>query len=259
MQHYPKLKLGGDTEMRRLENLAKWCMLSLQIWMAHWMTHFHIYEAQQKMPGLCLLYSNKAKKKSDFPIECPLQCALLCTKWIIILKNYYIFTNTVCNILKYTCEYTVVVMTAISLGHLPDINFISSLIVELCLLSSGSHLYKFHWTCTKQNFQQHLLVQCRLGIHHWISLSSNHPQSMTDSLQSPCNLIFFSLGVSDGLRLAFLDGNPISFSWFHTVWSQTLTFFLLFFSLFCFKDIFLWDFSPDTLMSSLVDLYVSLL
>ena len=66
---------------------------------------------------------------------------------------------------------------------LPDINPISSMMVEMCLFSSASPLSMFHWTCTKLKFQHHLFVQSRFVIHLWISLSSNHPQSMTASLQ----------------------------------------------------------------------------
>ena len=93
-----------------------------------------------------------------------------------------------------TCAFTVQVMAAISSGPLPDINPISSMIVEISM---------FHWTCTKLMFQHHLL-------------SSKHLQTMIASLQ-PTGTLFSSL------HLALLSGKPIYFSWFLTLRSQTLT------------------------------------
>jgi len=68
------------------------------------------------------------------------------------------------------------------------------------------------------------------------------------------SLLFFCLGVSDGLSQAFLDGSPMSLSQFPKVWLQTQTLCISYF-----QDILLWGFCPDALTSSLVDLYVSFL
>ena len=70
------------------------------------------------------------------------------------------------------------------------------------------HLYMFHWTGTKLRFQHHLLVWCRLVIHHLISFSSNHPQLPFSPLW-PCFILFIS--------------SPISFCWFLAIQSHTMT------------------------------------
>ena len=48
-----------------------------------------------------------------------------------------------------TCAFNVEEMTTLSPGHLPDINYRSSMTVEICLFSSENHIFMFHWTWTK--------------------------------------------------------------------------------------------------------------
>ena len=55
-------------------------------------------------------------------------------------------------------------------------------------------LHAFHWDDTKQKFQHHHPDQRRFVIHHWISLSSSHPQSMTAFLYPTVTLFcYFSV------------------------------------------------------------------
>jgi len=141
--------------------------------------------------------------------------SLLCGEMHRHPENYLSIAKTLRKMSKVsvsTCTLTVEVM--ISPGPSADINPISSMVVEMCSFSSDSHLYMFHWTWTKLKFQHHLLVRSRLVIHLWAS-------SVQDSFPlARCNLGLFSLAVSDGLRLAFLDGNPDSFSQFFCQFSH---------------------------------------
>jgi len=120
-------------------------------------------------------------------------------------------------------------------------------------------------TKSVQSFRVHLLISCRGNGCH-VPWSFYHPHIISDgwnvlvffrqsslcftgpnyssSITSWSNtdwwsISFFSLGVNDGLCLAFLDGNPVSFSWFQTVGSQTLNPVCVCLHIFLFLDIFL--------------------
>ena len=86
--------------------------------------------------------------------------------------------------------------------HFPQVlektcNSISRMTWKIYLFSLGS-LYIFHLNTTKKKFQHHFIVQWRLMINQWISLSSNCPHA----------IIFFFLCVSTDFHLAFLYINP---------------------------------------------------
>ena len=122
-------------------------------------------------------------RKAEENFECSLVCVKMhyhSVKWalslILLLTGG---TRKVSKMSVSTCTFTAEVMAAIFPGPLPDINPISSVIVEMCLFYSGSHLYMVCWNWTKLKSQHLLLVQCRLVTP---PLSSNHLQSMTASL-----------------------------------------------------------------------------
>ncbi|KAM4524071.1 large ribosomal subunit protein mL62 isoform 2-T2 [Odontesthes bonariensis] len=71
----------------------------------------------------------------------------------------------VSRILLYASTSTAEALAAVSAGPLPDINPISSTMVEMCSFSSGSHLSVFHWTCTKLRFQQIVSTKAEVRFH----------------------------------------------------------------------------------------------
>ena len=87
-------------------------------------------------------------------------------------------------------------------------------------------------------------------IYLWISLAHQPSTAHGCFSSAHCDLLFFSLGVADGLCLASLAGNLISFSCFLTACSQLSTpvsvhlFFISFVEHFLFSDI---EFSVLTL------------
>jgi len=91
-----------------------------------------------------------------------------------------------------TCAFPAEVMAAISPGPLPDISPISSLMVEMFWFPSASHLSMFSLDQTKAPASS-----------PWWFISESHFHPTIHSpwllLFSHCELLFFSLGVTDAV------------------------------------------------------------